>query len=899
MTFFGHCSPATRRPARVHLHCEMLEDRSVPSAVQPSLAVDHAVAPNASPSTGKIRIVTYNIEDDINGATTPLPGLYQVLEGIGEQQVQGTAQPLDILALEETTSNQTTVVPIVNALNSYYSGAAVYAQSPYQATQSGTNADGNGPNAVVYNTLTLNLLASVGVGTPEGSSNGEYRQVARYEFQPVGEPGSTGIFYVYVSHAKSGTGTTNADDRNEEAQIIRNNEATLPAGAAVLYVGDFNGDGSTDAAYQTFAANTSPSGVAQGAGFDPLNRPGTWALNAAFQDILTESSTDLRYRDDLELVTQNVLNGTAGNIGYVAGSYHTFGLNGTTPVNGSVDSGSDTALNSDLVQDGPTFISASALYGYLTTASDHLPVVADFTVPRGLAVSSFSPTPTGFTVAFNEPFDPSTVNLYTSSSVPDDVILATTGTQVSIRGSVVFTPPTNVGGSPMALTFVKTDTAGPLGTFNPANGLLGAGIYTLTLRSYTNGSSGFRDTLGGALDGNGSTASNYKITFTVAAPPVALGIPDFARGPSNTDALFLPSTLTNGSTFSLYYTNPAANPTTGTATITFSTTAAPLSSNIQNALSFGSLATQIGVNGITPNSVVVVTNDTSAGANVQVTFQSALAQATNQLLTSTTPGVSIAPATINVPNNIPGSGIPIALSSGLNVTSGSFTLQYNPALLTITGVVSKISGASFTLVSNNTVTGTAVLSLSSPTRISSAATAITLGNLLATVPLSATASYGAPQLLHFSSAILAGTSGPMPVTNQDGVDVAAYFGDVADSGGPLTAQDATAIATVAAKVPNTAAQTLPGFAAFPDIDPVIVGDVSLQGTVNSTDAGAVMQQLAVAARITIPCAPIGLTVTPVGPALNVVTVVDSSEAVSKSALLATALRKKRMDVLLG
>ena len=96
------------------------------------------------------------------------------------------------------------------------------------------------------------------------------------------------------------------------------------------------------------------------------------------------------------------------------------------------------------------------------------------------------------------------------------------------------------------------------------------------------------------------------------------------------------TTLTNGSTFALTYTNPAATPTTGTATVTFSTTAATLQSNIQTALTSGGLATQIGNNppgplGI-PNAVVVVTNDVSTGANVLVTFQGTLAQATSQLL---------------------------------------------------------------------------------------------------------------------------------------------------------------------------------------------------------------------------------------------------------------------------
>ena len=329
--------------------------------------------------------------------------------------------------------------------------------------------------------------------------------------------------------------------------------------------------------------------------------------------------------------------------------------------------------------------------------------------------------------------------------------------------------------------------------------------------------------------------------------------------------------MTNGSTFALSYTNPAANPTTGAATITFSTTAATLQSSIQAALSSGGLATQIGLNASannTPNSVVIVTNDVSSGANVLVTFQTALAQTTNQLLSSSTTGVSIGLATINVANNLPGSGIPIGLSSGLGVTSGSFTLQYNPSLLTISGAASKVPGASFTLVSNtinSATSATAVLSLSSPASLSSTAVPVIMGTLLATMPLSATVDYGAKQLLHFSYESLAGTAGPIAVTNADAVQVAAYLGDVTDLGGPLSLQDAGAIASVAGTVANTTAQTMPGFGAYPDLDPAIIGDVSLQGSVNSTDTGAITQEIGGLARITIHYAPIGLAVTPVVP----------------------------------
>jgi hypothetical protein len=363
----------------------------------------------------------------------------------------------------------------------------------------------------------------------------------------------------------------------------------------------------------------------------------------------------------------------------------------------------------------------------------------------------------------------------------------------------------------------------------------------------------------------GIDGQNYVITFSVSPPPVAVGIPDFARGPSNTDALFLPNTIGNGGAFTLSYTNPTTL-ATGTATVTFSTTATTLRSNLQSALN--SLS-QISTTNGAPNAAVVVINDSAAaGANVQVTFQNGLSTAISELLTSPTEGVSIAPANINVVNSIPGTGIPIALSNGLGVTSGSFTLQYNPEMLDISGAVSKINGASFSVNTtiNNATSATTVISLSSPTAISLTSGPITMGSLLASVPLTATSSYGAKQLLHFSAVQLSGTAGPITVTNQDGIQVAAFFGNVSGSGGPLSLSDVNAITTIASLVPSTTAQTIPGFSAFPNLDPVIVGDVALQnlGFVNSTDASVINQEL-VLPRNSIPFVPTGLPLVISGP----------------------------------
>ncbi len=376
------------------------------AAVSLLLALAAAAPVAVEGQTRALRIATYNIEDDINGAVSPLPGLIApttnvaavqlggVLEGIGEEIVgNDPAQPVDIIALEETTSSNLTIAPILNGLTTFYGAPGMYATSPYQATESGGDvADGNGPNAIVYNTYTVQLIASAPVdpsgGTSQlGSSSGEYREVMRYEFAPAGNtPAPSNEFYIYVSHYKSGTSSTDAKDRQEEAQIIRNDEANnLPASARVIYVGDYNVDTSGEAGYQTILAAAAPNGIVQGQGIDPLNIAGSTTINwestttsKSILLMLSESATDLRYRDDLEIVTSNVFYAAPGGLCLVTNTYHTFGNNGSLAYGSSVAAQGNTALT-NLARNAP--ISASTLFTDLTSASDHLPVVADYTVP--------------------------------------------------------------------------------------------------------------------------------------------------------------------------------------------------------------------------------------------------------------------------------------------------------------------------------------------------------------------------------------------------------------------------------------------------------------------------------------------------------------------------------------
>ena len=463
----------------------------------------------SSAQTRTLRIVAYNIEDDIDGATTPLPGLIApsvggsvtnggVLEGIGEENVGGDpAQPIDILTLEETTSNTTTVQPIVNGLNIFYSFhgiSAGYAMSTYQATETGNDpSDGNGPNALVYNTNTVQLLASVGVGTPEGASNGEYRQVVRYEFAPAGITATTNNeFYIYVSHMKSGTTSADNTARNEEAQIIRADTATLPNNSRVLLLGDLNTSESGLADYQTLIAAGTNAFV------DPLNPAGTTGIdwdvtttNTNLLAALSESDTDIRYRDDYQMMTSNTYHSVAGNLAYVAGTYHTFGNNGDVAYEGTVLS--SKALNNDLESNPP--ISAAQTYTNLSTASDHFPVVADYTVPISAAAGQLSISPTtGLTSSGTAggPFSPSS--------------------QIYML--------TNSGGALLSWTVSKTAT---WVTLSAASGSLAIGSATnITVSINTNADSlaggSYSDTVSFTNATNGAGNTTRAVSLTVNSP---------------------------------------------------------------------------------------------------------------------------------------------------------------------------------------------------------------------------------------------------------------------------------------------------------------------------------------------------------------------------------------------
>jgi hypothetical protein len=184
--------------------------------------------------------------------------------------------------------------------------------------------------------------------------------------------------------------------------------------------------------------------------------------------------------------------------------------------------------------------------------------------------------------------------------------------------------------------------------------------------------------------------------------------------------------------------------------------------------------------------------------------------------------------------NLPASGttgVPISFSDGGGITSATFQLRYNPALLTIqnaTGAVVApgLSGATVT-IDTLTTPGVATIQFTSPTPLPAATTRFI--DLLASVP--ATALYQTKQVLNFTNIVLNG--GAIPARDDDSVHVVAYFGDATGSG-TYSSSDATRIARLAVGIES-------GLQNFRLLDPVIVADITGNGGFSGLDTTRLQQ----------------------------------------------------------
>jgi len=240
----------------------------------------------------------------------------------------------------------------------------------------------------VYNTHTVQVLtgtlAPKAIGSP--SDSGAPRAPIRYTLAPKGYNDHSADFTIYVSHMKSGSAGSgpgsNGDRRNIEANSIRDdaftlndslNGATSNEVAHVVYAGRLqlgrrhgNRVSDDDFYKRTFGHHEGLRHAQSGEQLVDFRYD-----VQPVQGLFTESATFVQYRDDVQLVSGPMLNQPGMQL--VSNSLGAFG-NGGGIFHQSVTSSSNSAALTDLT---PASYRTSVLTA-LTTATDHLPVVADY-----------------------------------------------------------------------------------------------------------------------------------------------------------------------------------------------------------------------------------------------------------------------------------------------------------------------------------------------------------------------------------------------------------------------------------------------------------------------------------------------------------------------------------------
>lgn len=247
------------------------------------------------------------------------------------------------------------VVAILNAI--YGSQGGTYASTQIHA---GSYED----YALVYDSSQVTLLESRTVA-------GGTRPFLRGRFRPVGYTTSASEFYLYVVHLKAYPDYEQTRLSEVNAMLFRSSGAAdeLPANSNIIYLGDFNFTTSYGEPAYDLLLNPSPDGVNNpGVAFDPLGDICSPAYGgntpAAYS---TYSATSPWSRIDFQFPSLAL--------------HDHKGMDYIDSVNG-LDS-----LHAHGNRNGST-----SGYQAVQSASDHLPLIADYQLPAKMSVSTTMPS---------------------------------------------------------------------------------------------------------------------------------------------------------------------------------------------------------------------------------------------------------------------------------------------------------------------------------------------------------------------------------------------------------------------------------------------------------------------------------------------------------------------------
>jgi endonuclease/exonuclease/phosphatase family metal-dependent hydrolase len=292
----------------------------------------------------QIRIVNYNIAK-LQGDQAALK---EVLALASEDDSCGEALSVSIFVFQEVSQgNQKELHQLLG--DTYSMGTYTNQGEP------------GGAQAMFYKSTQLIEK----VASHEDIFTGAGRYADRWELHGVGE--NKGVhLWMYSTHLKASKGSSNKDQRLIGANAILENIKTLPEDANVIVVGDMNFYTNKELAYQAFIEILiDPLGTEEWAGEDNAIKH-TQSPRKVRKGGLIHGGLDDRF--DFQFISKSLQDGKGLDI--IVGSYHAFGNDGKHY---------DEAINE---QGKPYFKDNEELANALHSASDHIPVMADYEIKK-------------------------------------------------------------------------------------------------------------------------------------------------------------------------------------------------------------------------------------------------------------------------------------------------------------------------------------------------------------------------------------------------------------------------------------------------------------------------------------------------------------------------------------
>lgn len=301
---------------------------------------------NGTFSQTTVKMMSYNVLNFTTSSQDRIPFLKTVV----------TNSDPDILVVQEMTSQA--------AVNLFYSQVLSTAYS------AGVFVDGpDSDNAIFYKNALFSFIGNMPITTA-------LRNISQFTIvhKTTGD-----TLRIYSVHLKASTGGSNEAQRAAEVAILRNVTNSLGTGKNFIVCGDFNIYKSTEQAYINLKSD---NGSNEGYFIDPFQMTGTWN-NVAYAQYHTQSPRIRQFgggatggmddRFDLLLYSQAIAD--PGGMTYVSNTTWAVGNDGNH-YNDSVNAQPNTSVS-------------VAVANALHYASDHLPVVAQFTFEQQPLVSHF------------------------------------------------------------------------------------------------------------------------------------------------------------------------------------------------------------------------------------------------------------------------------------------------------------------------------------------------------------------------------------------------------------------------------------------------------------------------------------------------------------------------------